>query len=296
MGQTAFWRGELLQAREHLEEAIARYDPKDLRSRGFLHFRVDPSVGALSNLGSTLWQLGYPEQALTRSQESLALARELSHPFTQAGALLHTNQVHWLRGESRAVMGGAEALVALSNEHGILQFIGIGTLQRAMALADQGQLQEGIAGVRAILEAMRSGGSVLGSPWMLAFLAEAHGKAGQTEEGLALLDEAQGLVAKTGERLTEAELHRLEGELLLTRSTSEQTQAEASFREALEVAHHQSAKSYELRAAMSLSRLWQKQGRKEEARELLGPVYDWFSEGFDTRDLKDAKALLEELA
>jgi predicted ATPase len=150
--------------------------------------------------------------------------------------------------------------------------------------------------MRAILEAMRAEGAVVGLPMVLAMLAEAHGKAGQTEEGLALLDEAQGLVAKTREREYEAEVHRLEGDLLLARSPSDEAQAQASFREALEVARRQSAKSWELRAATSLARLWQRQGKRDEARDLLAPVYAWFTEGFDTKDLRDAKALLEELA
>jgi predicted ATPase len=296
MGETAFWRGELSQAREHLEEVIARYDPKEFQSRGFLYGYADPRHWALNHLGWTLWRLGYPEQALTRSQESLALARELSHPFTQANALTYANQLHWLRGEPRALLEGAEALIALSREHGFLYFVGIGTLQRASALTEQGQLQEGIAEMRAILEAMRAEGAVVGLPMVLAMLAEAHGKAGQTEEGLALLDEAQGLVAKTREREYEAEVHRLEGDLLLARSPSDEAQAQASFREALEVARRQSAKSWELRAATSLARLWQRQGKRDEARDLLAPVYAWFTEGFDTKDLRDAKALLEELA
>jgi adenylate cyclase len=296
MGETAFWRGEFLQAREHLEEVTARYDPKETRSHGFLYGYGDPGLWALVNLGWTLWPLGYPEQALTRSQESLALARELSHPFTEANALVYASYVHWLRGESRAVLEGAEALIALAGEHGFLEFVGIGTFQRATALADRGQLQEGIAGMRAILEAMRAAGLVLGLPGMLAMLAKAHGKAGQAEEGLELLDEAQGLLAKTGERTAEAEVHRVKGELLLARSPSDPAGAKASFREALEVARRQSAKSWELRAATSLARLWQSQGKRDEARDLLAPVCAWFSEGFDTNDLRDARALLEELA
>jgi adenylate cyclase len=296
MGETAFWRGELSQAREHLEETIARYAPQELRSRGLLFYQTDVGPWALVNLGWTLWHLGYPEQALTRSQESLALARELSHPFTQANALLYANNLHSLRGESRAFLEGAETLIALSSEHGFLEYVAMGTFQRAVALTDQGQRQEGIAGMQAILEAVRAGGLVLGSSGMLAFLAEAHGKAGQAEEGLALLDEAQGLVAKTGERAAEANVHRLKGELLLARSPSDPTRAEASFREALEISRRQSAKSWELRAATSLARLWQLQGKRDEARDLLAPVYDWFTEGFDTKDLKDAKVLLEELA
>jgi predicted ATPase len=150
--------------------------------------------------------------------------------------------------------------------------------------------------MRAILEAMQAGGLVLGSPTLLAFLGEAHGKAGQSEEGLAPLDEAHGLVAKTGERAFEAEVHRVKGELLLAGSPSDPTQAEACFREALEVARRQSAKSLELRAATSLARLLQRQGKRDEARDLLAPVYAWFTEGFDTRDLKEAKALLEEFS
>jgi predicted ATPase len=296
MGETAFFRGESLQAREHLEEAITRYDLREIRSRGFPFYQADPGVWALFSLAWTLFLLGYPEQALTRSQESLALARELSHPLSEANALLCDTYTHRLRGESRAHLEGAEALIALSSEHGFLEYVGMGTFQRALALADRGQLQEGVAGMRAILEAMRAGGLVLGSPGNFAMLAEAHGKAGQTEEGLALMDEAQGLVAKTGEHVFEAEVHRHKGELLLARSPSDPTQAEASFREALEVAGRQSAKSWELRAGTSLARLWQRQGRRDEARDLLAPVYAWFTEGFDTKDLRDAKALLEELA
>jgi predicted ATPase len=296
MGEAAFWRGELLQAREHLEEAIARYDLQEIRSRGLPFYQADPEVWALVALSWILWQRGYPQQALTRSQEALARARELFHPFSQATALLYANQVHWLRGESRAALEGAEALIAFSSEHGFLQYVGLGTIQRAAALADQGQLQEGIAGMRAILETIRAEGTMAGSPGMLAFLAEAHGKAGQAQEGLALVAEAQEFVVKTGERVAEAEIHRTKGELLLSGSPSDQAQGEACFREALAVARRQSAKSFELRAAMGLARLWQQQGRKDEARELLAPTYEWFTEGFDTRDLRDAKALLEELA
>jgi class 3 adenylate cyclase/predicted ATPase len=296
LGETAFWRGDLLQARMHLEEAIARYDLSETRGRGLLFLVGDPRVWALTNLGWALWQLGYPEQALARSQESIAVARELSHAFTEASALLYANFVHWSRGEYRAVLEGAEALIALSHERGFLEYVGIGTIQRSTALTEEGRLEEGIAGMQAILELMRAGGTVLGLPGTLAMLAGAHRKAGQIEEGLALLDEAQGLVAKTGEGAYEAEVHRVKAELLLARSPSDPTGAEASLREALGVARRQSGRSYELRAATSLARLWQQQGREQEARELLAPIYAWFTEGFDTRDLMDAKALLDELA
>jgi predicted ATPase len=246
-------------------------------------------------LSLALWQLGYPDQALTRSQESLALAQELSHPFSEAGALLYAQSLHRMRGELQAALGRTEALIALSSERGFPQPLGVGAFFRAAILADQGELQEGIAGMRAILEAMRAEGTVLGSASLFGALALAHGKAGQAEEGLALIAEAQEFVAKTGERAAEAGVHRVKGELLLARSPSDQPGAEASFHEAIEVARRQSAKSWELRAATSLARLWQHQGKRDEARDLLAPVYAWFTEGFDTKDLKDAKALLEEL-
>jgi predicted ATPase len=296
MGATLFWRGELSQAREHLEEAFEGCDPQEYRTSPRILVSGDPRVSSLSILSWVLWHLGYPDQALTRSREAVALARELSHPFSQTFALLYASRVHGLRGEWQAGLELAEALISLSSEHGFPQYVGNGAFMRAAILADQGKLQEGIAGMGSIMEALRGTGSVLALPLMLSFLAEAQGKAGQAEEGLALIAEAQEFVAKTGERFTEAEIHRTKGELLLARTPSDPAGAEASFREALDVARRQSAKSWELRAAASLARFWQQQGRKEEAREVLAPIYDWFTEGFDTRDLKDAKALLEQLA
>jgi predicted ATPase len=296
IGVTCHWHGELSQAREHVEAAIERYDPQDYRAYEYSYTAGDPGVVALVYLSWTLWMLGYPDQALRKSREALPLARELSHPFSQSYALFGAGYVHQRRGESQAALEEAEALIALSSEHGFLQLVGIGTFQRAVALVERGQLQEGIAGMRAVLEALRAAGTWVGSPDLLTNLAEAHRKAGQAEEGLALVVAALEFVAKTGERVGETEVHRIKGELLLAREPSDHAGAVASFREALDVARRQSAKSFELRAATSLARLWQRQGREREARELLAPVYDWFTEGFDTRDLKDAKALLEELA
>jgi predicted ATPase len=296
MGMTCIWHGGLCQAREHLEEVIRRYDSQEYRAYKYLVVSGHPGVVALSYLSVALWMLGYPDQALTRSREALALARELSHPFSEATALLYAQSLHQRRGELQAALGRADTLIALSSEHGFPQLLGAGAFFRAGILADQGELQEGVAGMHAILEGLRATGAALALPTMLAPLAQAHGKAGQAEEGLALIAEASEFVTKTGERVGEAEVHRLKGELLLARSPSDAVGAEASFREALEIARGQRAKSRELGAATSLARLWQQQGRKQEARELLAPVYDWFTEGFDTRDLKDAKALLEELA
>jgi class 3 adenylate cyclase/predicted ATPase len=295
-GDSSFWRGEFCRAREHLEEAIRLYDPREYRAQEYLWGSADPGVFALSYLSWTLSSLGYPDQAVTKSREALALARELSHPFSEATALMFAGRAHWVRRESQAVLEGAEPLIALSSEHGFQLYGGVATFMRAWALFDLGQLQEGIGEMRAVAKALRATGTVLGSPAMLAVLAEAYQKAGETEEGLALIADAEAFVTKTGERNAEAEVHRVKGELLLTLSPPDRLEAEAAFREALDVARRQSAKFWELRTATSLARLWQEQGRTDEARELLAPVYDWFTEGFDTPDLKQAKALLEELA
>jgi predicted ATPase len=295
-GETSLWRGDLQQARERLEEAIRRYDRQEYRGHEYWYSSADPAIWALFYLNPALWGLGYPDQASTRSREALALARELSHPFSEALALCLASRADWLNGESRAALEGTEALIALSSEHGFPFWAGIGAFMRGSALAGLGQLHEGIAGMRPVLDTLRTAGAVLGWPFFLAILAEAHAKAGQAEEGAMLIAEALEFVARTGERDYEEEVHRVKGELLLARSPPDPAGAETSFRQALDIARQRSAKSFELRAAMSLARLWQRQGRERDARDLLAPVYDWFTEGFDTRDLRQAKALLEELS
>jgi predicted ATPase len=165
-----------------------------------------------------------------------------------------------------------------------------------MALAAQGQNATGLAQMRQGLAAYRVTGSAVGMSGHLAQLAEAYMQVGQVDEGMHLLAEALAMVDTTGERHTEAELHRLHGELLLRQAVPDAPQAEACFQRALDVARHQQAKSWELRAATSLARLWQRQGKRAEARELLAPIYGWFTEGFDTADLRDAQTLLRALA
>jgi predicted ATPase len=295
-GAGSFYRGEFSRAREHLEEAIGLYDPQDYKAHEYRYTRVDPGIAVLGNASGVLWRLGYPDQASARIEEARTLARELADPFSQGCVHTYGNRLFLSCGEHQTTLEGAEAVMALANEHGFWQSLGlVGVLQRARALTRLGQLDEGIAGMRAIVDAMQASGTKADSSETLAALARALGDAGQVEEGLALLAEAQAFVASSGERSDEAEIHRVKGELLLALPTPDPAQAEASFREALGVARRQSARSLELRAATSLARLWQRQGRKEEARALLQPVTDWFTEGFDTADLKEAKALLEEL-
>jgi predicted ATPase len=199
----------------------------------------------------------------------------------------------------------AEAVIAISTEHGLAEPLAIGNLQHGWALAEQGQEEEGIPKLRQGMAAYRATGSDMVWPWMLALLAEAYAKMGQTEEGLIAVAEALATVNRTKEGIYTAELHRLKGDLVLqggvqspeSEPPAPSTQeAQACFLKAIEVARRQQAKSWELRAATSLSRLWQQQGKKNEARQMLAEIYGWFTEGLDTKDVQEAKALLAELS
>jgi predicted ATPase len=241
---------------------------------------------------------GYPDQALKRGHELLTLGRELSHPFSLAYALAHCALLHQFLGEVGLVQELAEAAITLSTEHGFPFWLAMGTFLQGWALVEQGRGEEGIAQMRqglATWQATRIG--IYGS-YYLALLAEVYARVDQLKEGLRLLTGALTAVDRGGERTFEAELYRLKGELLLEQGGGEVClqNAETCFQRALEVARRQSAKSWELRAATSLSRLWERQGRKDRARDQLQEVYGWFTEGFDTPDLKEAKALLDALA
>jgi predicted ATPase len=229
------------------------------------------------------------------SREALDLAQKLSHPFSLAVALNYAAMLHQFRREGDAVYERTEAAVALCAEQGFAYYLAWGTTMQGWARAAPGQDEEGMAQIRRGLAALRATGAALRLPYYLALLAEACGQTGLAAEGLTLLAEALAHAHNTGESWTEAELHRLKGELLLTLSADNHAEAEGCLRQALDVARHQQAKSLELRAAVSLSRLWQQHGKRDEARELLAPLYGWFTEGFDTADLQEAKTLLEEL-
>jgi len=296
MGVSFYWRGEFGPAREEMEEVIRRYDPQEYRAHEHLWVSHDPGVSALGYLGRTLLSLGYPDQALAKSREGLVLALELSHPFSEGSATLCISRTHVVRGERQASLEAAEALIAIGSEHGFPYWVGVGTFMKAIALAKLGRLEEGIAGMSATREALRIAGAVMGSGSMLTNLIEAHRDAGQVEEGLAVVAEALVFVTETGEREVEVEMHRLRADLLLVRSPPDEAEAEAGYRRALDLAREQSAKLLELRVATGLARLWRRQGREPEAHQLLAPVCEWFTEGFDTQDLQGAKALLDELS
>jgi len=274
-------------ARTHLEHGVAFYNARQPHSQGFLT-ETHQGVYGLSRLGPVLWSLGYPDQALQRSHEALTLARELAHPASVATALYFAAQVHMHRREGQSTYEQAEAALGLAREHGFAFRVAQATILRGLALVAQGRGEAGLTQICQGLAALRATGSETGV--YLIMLAAAYGRVGQIEEGLRVAEEALAV------RRRNAELYRLKGGLLLRRSTEHHAEAESCFHQALEIAHHQQAKSLELRAAMSLSRLWQRQGKHTEARELLAPVYGWFTEGFDTADLQEAKALLAELS
>jgi len=244
----------------------------------------------------TLWLLGYPEQALAHLHEALALAHELSHPYSLAYARSMVAFVSQVRRDVPAVHEQAEAAVALSTQQGFTLWAAQGTILRGWVLTMQDQGEEGMAQVRQGVAAWRATGGALYVPFWGTMLAEISDHLGHPEDGLQALAEAHTLVEQQEERWWEAEIYRLRGVLLLKQPGRRQAEAETWLQRALDVARRQEAKALELRAAMSLSRLWQQQGKRAEARALLAPIYGWFTEGFDTADLQEARALLEALA
>jgi len=225
----------------------------------------------------------------------MTLAQQLAHPFSLSFALSWVAVFHQFRREVQTAQEYTEASISVATAQGFPFWRARGSFLRGWALVHQGQTQEGIEQINQGMRDYRATGAELGRPYFLALLAEAYGIVEQPEAGLMVLTEALTLVDTTGERWYEAALYRLKGELLLQRSSDNHTEAETCFQHAISIAQSQQAKSWELRAATSLARLWQQQGKRDEARQVLGDVYGWFTEGFDTADLQEAKALLESL-
>jgi predicted ATPase len=295
LGSTLFFQGAVASALPHFVQGMALYDPQQHRASAFLY---GDDAGVVCHLYAawTLWCLGYPDQGLTRIAEAVTLAQQMMHPFSQSFVWGFAAMLHQLRHEVCAVQAYEEASISVAMEQGFPYWQAHSALIRGWALVQQGQTKEGSEQIRQGLTAFRATGAALHRPYHLTLLAEAYGTMGQPEPGLTVLTEALTLGDTTGERWYESELYRLKGELLLQQSLDNQAEAESAFHHALEIARMQQAKSLELRAATSLARLWQSQGKRDEARQVLGDVYNWFTEGFDTADLKDAKVLLDELA
>ncbi len=293
MGIASFYTPDLVSSLHHMDQGLALYDRLRYKA-DYLYALHDPAVSYFSYSAWALWLLGYADQSLERSQRLMALGHNLTNPADLAFSLVQSGILHQWRGEALpGVERGKEAL-RIATERAYPMWTAFATVVEGAALVQRGEAEQGLVKVRCGLDLFRSIGTVLLRTDFLAWLAEAHGKAGQMAEGLTVLDEAFTIVADGGERTFEAELYRVKGELLLQRADS--VEAESCFQHALDVARAQGARSFELRAATSLARLWQKQGKGEEARALLQGVYGWFTEGFDTADLMDAKSLLDELA
>jgi predicted ATPase len=293
LGSALGWLGEFARAREQLDQALA-LNTHQPHSRSPAVPAIVARVASHCYAAFTLWVLGYPDQALERGHEALTLAHELEHPYSIGVALHYAGWVHWLRCEAPAVLEHAEAQIALSTQHGFGLWLAGGTILRGCALAKQGPRAEGMRQLQQGIAAWRATGADAAVPFYLCLLAEAYGEAGRTEKAQHLLREALALVEHKGERFWEAELHRLQGELRLRQPSPNELQGEASFHQALVVARRQNAKSLELRAVMSLARLWQRQGKRHDARRILADIYGWFCEGFDTTDLQEARTLLAE--
>jgi class 3 adenylate cyclase/predicted ATPase len=291
VGSALYHLGRLVESRAHLEEGLALYDPE--RDRGSASvYALDSRVVCLFWLVHVLFALGYPEQAEARMREALAYARELAHPYTLAYAMSVACIFHGRQRPGPATRTAADTLAAFATEQDFPLPAAVGALVGGWALSDGGSTEEAIARMQRGLADYTATGAQLWVPDFLPLLAQAHGRAGQPGAGLGFLAEALERVEENGGRWLEAELYRLRGDLLLAPPDRDPPEAEACFWHAIAIARTQRARMWELRAATSLARLWQDQGKNAEARDLLAPVYDWFAEGFDTADLRDAQALL----
>jgi predicted ATPase len=286
LGTPVFWLGALAAAHTHFTQGIALYDSQQHRASAFL-YGEDAGVYCHSLSAWTLWLLGYPDQGLARSHEAVTLAQQVAHPSSVGYALMVSAIFHSFCRKVGLTQERTDALISLATDQEFPQWKAQGAILRGWTLAHQGQA--GIEQIHQGVGAFRATGAGINQTYFLALLAEAHGIMRQPEAGLAVLAEALTLVDTTGERWYEPELYRL-------KNWDNQADAETCFQQAITIAQKQSAKSLELRAATSLAKLWQQQGKYQEAHDLLAPVYHWFTEGFDTADLKDAKALLDELA
>jgi len=286
--------GDYHAALAHVETAVSLYRPDEHRDSA-LHYGQDIGVTAFVQLSWALWHCGHPDQSARAADRALALSRQLGHAHTLAHAFWFAGMAAVFARDVAAARAYGNNCVALASEHGFAFWAAYGQILQGWADAQQGETTTGIARIRDGLAAAEATGARSGTPYHLALLAEALALAGKIEEGLAALDEALAKVAVSGAKGWDAEIHRLRGELTGRLPDPDPAKVEDSFRTAVAIAREQGTRGYELRAGTSLARLWAEQGRRGEARDLLAPVYAWFTEGFDTADLKEAKALLDEL-
>jgi len=293
LGLSLFHLGEPATALTHLEQGMLLYDTQPHQPH---HNLQNPGVACRSYAAWALWHLGYVEQAQVRLQEAITIARGLSHPYTMAYVLCFAAGLHQYLRRGAEAQAAAEEAIAISTEHGFPLWFAMGTCFYGWALAKQGSAEAGVGHIRQGIAAWRATGAELAQPHWLALLAEGCEHLGQIEEGLEVLEQAFGCMEKYAERYYAAELYRLKGDLLLQQSPALAPLAERCFRHAMDISSRQQAKLPQLRAGISLSRLWQQQGKRAAALQQLVELYGWFTEGFHTADLQEAKALLETLA
>ncbi|MCL4301393.1 MAG: AAA family ATPase [Anaerolineae bacterium] len=305
VGWSSTTMGKLVAARAHFEQAVALYDPAQHRPLTF-QYGQDPGPAGLALGALDLWLLGYVEQARRWSDRALELAREGGHAYTLALTLGLSTWFHHFRRERAVALEQAEELIAISTKQGFDLWLAWGTIIRSWALVEQGQGEARLTHIRQGLAGAQATGAVFFRAHQLSLLAEAYHIVGDSMAGLAVLEEALTQVETTKERFWEAEIYRLKGELLLkledaglshgVEEIPDTESPEACFFKAIEIARRQEGKSLELRATVSLARLWQQHEKKDQARRVLADIYGWFTEGFDTIDLQQAKALLDELS
>jgi predicted ATPase len=288
------YTGDIARGRAHLDQAIALYNPVEHRPLA-LRFGQDLRVVILCVRSLALWSLGYPEAARTDIEHALEDAREIGQAATLMYALRCAPSIYLLSGNYAASAAHDQRLVALSEEKGAPMWRASGMMFRGCLLALTGNASEAIQMITAATTALRSTGSTLNIPQFLPYLARAYAELGQFEEAWRCIGEAMTTVETAKEKWCEAEVHRVAGEIALMSPEPDAVKAEAYFERALSVAWAQEAKSWELRAATSMARLWREQGKRDEAHDLLAPIYGWFTEGFDTLDLREAKTLLDKL-
>jgi len=294
LGCTLFFLGNLSAARLHLEQGVRLYHPEQHGAHAALYGR-DPGVDCHAYMAMTLGLIGYPDQALTHMHTALTLAEQLASPLSRGWVLAITGMLHQFHHAWQLTQEWSAEAIELAHEHHFPQISAMGSVLHGWACAIQGEEASGVAEMHQGLADWQATGAVIARPYFLALLADWHGKVGQGALGLQVLVEARDTAQHYQERFYEAEFYRLEGELLLTQAADCVAEAADCFQQALTIARRQQAKWWELRAATSLATLWQQQGKRQEAHDLLAPVYGWFTEGFDTVDLKEAKALLETL-
>ena len=287
--------GDIAQGRAHSDRAFALYDPASRRPLAAL-FGIDAGVAILSYRGLALFLLGYPEAALADAERLLKVAREIDQAATLMYALAHAHQTIFQCGNYAAATEICNELVALADNKGALFWKAGGICGQGLAFAVTGRASEAVQMIASGIATWRSTGTTLWLPLYLLHLASAHAELGQFDDALRCIREAVTAVETTKETWFEAEVNRVAGEVVLKSPHADAGKAQTYFERALAVARKQQAKSWELRAAMSMARLWRDQGKPQQARELLAPVYGWFTEGFDTLDLKEAKKLLAGLA